>query len=147
MYAQMGQDFYSLNMKQLCDEVLARCAICSQYRSLRNRPMGLLPNFDLSLGDIYNLILYVNLKGPINAGLPGQLPKKHWVLCTLESTSRWVCFSLVKDTSGEETARALFTDVICKLGTPVLIVSDWGSHFCNSVHWFKSLLGISISPC
>ena len=55
------------------------------------------------------------------------------ILCAVEANFRLVNFTYVRNITAEETAKALFTNVICNYGSAVTFVTDRGGPFISKL--------------
>jgi len=65
----------------------------------------------------------------------GPLPSlflNEYILVVVEYVSRWVEAIPTQKADGKTVIKFLKKHILCRFGTPRVVISDGGSHFCNA---------------
>ena len=117
--------------KDITDYVRS-CLTCQRVRPGIERLQGMLQRHDVqgAFEKIYMDVWSVEYRGV-----------KHKCLTMIDSLTRWVEVSEIKNETAEEIARAAFREWVSRFGVPAVLVTDRGPAFTSDVfrQWCKTL--------
>ena len=125
LYREMAEHFYWPNMEGDCHDFANACVICSSTRSraLVKAEVKPIPTPSRPFN-----VIHLDHKGP----LPRSGPYLHILVVTCALT-RFTLYIPVTSTTAEETLKILMARIFCVFGYPLVIVSDNGPAFRNSM--------------
>ena len=106
------------------NEYVQRCDNCQRTRSISKRHEMPLQNIQgIEVFDCWG----IDFIGPLPSSFANE-----YILLAVEYVSRWVEAIPTQTTDSKTMIRFLKRNIFCRFGTPRVLISDGGSHFCNA---------------
>lgn len=118
---------------------VANCGICQR---MKTEPVISAEAMPLPVAGCFERV-HLDLVGP----LPKTARGVEYILTAVDSATKFLVAVPIPNKSAQEVARAFVEGVVLRFGCPLVIITDQGKEFCNSLNEFlQDQLGITHSP-
>src|SRR6185295_9232744 len=123
-YNKIKKRYYWNQMYDDIKEYIKTCDTCQRFgKPERNEPLH-----SIEVIQPFERI-GIDIVGP----LPETANKNKYMVVAIEYLIKWVEVKALDKATAENVAKFVFEEIICKHGTPKIILTDQGSHFKNKM--------------
>jgi len=122
--------YYWPSLYKDAHEFAKKCSKCQQKGGVsRRHELHLTPILEVELFDVWG----IDFMGPFVSSFGNK-----YILVAVDYVSKWVEAIALPNNEGKTGVQFLKCYIFARFGTPRAIISDGGSHFCNT--WFSMAL-------
>ena len=123
-YNKIKERYYWNQMYDDIKEYIRTCDTCQRFgKPERNEPLH-----SIEIIQPFERI-GIDIVGP----LPETENKNKYMVVAIEYLTKWVEVRALEKATAENVAKFVFEEIICRHGTPKIILTDQGSHFKNKM--------------